>query len=447
MLSRLYKYFKDDRPQEGNMEEEVDYIETSSPKDIEFQVSRSNEDIEPKILLQNLQNLSEDPALELQLAMAVDEDKHKQGIDAEEKGIEDEIDELTQEFEGDSLIIDENKSTPIQYGTTFANAVDFISGTNYKTIKFNSNVDILSNLENNEDDNEYEWKINRFYLPRLNNYYQLERDHYIYQQQLDEKYSVDYKLEQIEKEKALKVSRIEPLTPQQLAIVSKIVSNPDASRVITSNYQIDLTVRDFKTLRPSKWLNDNIIDYYFNMISDQNPKYYSWTSHFYTTLKQKGYQGVKRWAKRRKLNVFEKSLVFIPINISSTHWALATVDNKAKTIAYYDSLNSVSSNQQLEDDSNDEIYQPRFTGLELIKTYMKGEAERLELANSVDVDEYQLLPNIKVPQQQNGFDCGVFTCICAYYLSTGRPLTYSQRDIPTFRQRMIIELFNNQLLD
>lgn len=345
--------------------------------------------------------------------------------------ITDQVDQITADFEGDSLIIDEARSGPIaqtdnvledvQYGTSFANSIDFKTDSGYKIVKFHPHDDLF----NIQPKNDYELKISRFYLPSLNKY---ER---IPDAIIDEKYqyTVDEILKKIEVEKQQKLSKVLPLTDEQLKTVNQIFSDRNSSRKVISKFQIDVTIKDLQTLRPGKWLNDVVIDFYLSLVSDINPKYFSWTSHFFTTLQDRGYAGVKRWGKRRKLNLFEKDIVFIPINISSTHWALATIDNTKKTIQYYDSLSS---------------YGGEFHGLRLIKSYMKGETERLGI--NVDVDSYQILPNIQVPQQKNGFDCGVFTCICASYLARASRLDYSQKDMVMFRQRMVYEILVGHLL-
>ena len=68
-----------------------------------------------------------------------------------------------------------------------------------------------------------------------------------------------------------------------------------------------------------------------------NPNVFGWTTHFYTTLVQRGYQGVARWAKRKN-QCFHHGKILTPINIGNMHWALAVIDNIKKTITYYDSL-------------------------------------------------------------------------------------------------------------
>lgn len=230
-------------------------------------------------------------------------------------------------------------------------------------------------------------------------------------------------------ERKAKLSKIHPLSAQQLNVVQlywQSSSNMSNTQVVSA-YSIDITVRDLGTLCDGRWLNDNVIDFYLNMVSEKYPDVYCWTTHFFSTLKQKGYQGVARWAKRRKVNVTEKNLVVVPINIMSTHWAMSVIDNKAGTISYYDSLASNGNSN----------------AVQLLQQYMLKECERLQ----VPPREYTLYPNMKTPQQLNGFDCGVFSCTVAKFISGNMPLSFTQNDMKTLRRRMAFEIIQKSLLD
>jgi Ulp1 family protease len=51
-----------------------------------------------------------------------------------------------------------------------------------------------------------------------------------------------------------------------------------------------------------------------------------------------------------------------------------------------------------------------------------------------------------IPAQENGYDCGVFTCIFAEYSSRGEPFDFSQSHMKYFRQRLIYEISQAELL-
>ncbi len=48
--------------------------------------------------------------------------------------------------------------------------------------------------------------------------------------------------------------------------------------------------------------------------------------------------------------------------------------------------------------------------------------------------------------QDNGFDCGVFTCKTADFVSRGARLTFGQEHMPYFRRRIAAELLTGSLL-
>ena len=45
-----------------------------------------------------------------------------------------------------------------------------------------------------------------------------------------------------------------------------------------------------------------------------------------TTLKDEGLEAVSKWTENKNINVFEKKLVFIPVN-ADLHWSLCVVVN------------------------------------------------------------------------------------------------------------------------
>lgn len=347
---------------------------------------------------------------------------------------------------------DEDIDDSVQYGTSLAisknnfkarnteeeHAYHILNSTTFLNNKF-LNSDILTGTDDASDffslskpTDEYDAAVSKFYQP----FKPLPKQ----QKTLTETILAGFPLvtsilrdEQkkiqnlITKERKTVLSAIPPLAKDQLDLVNSYWGSRNPSVQVASAYSIDLTVRDLSTLADGQWLNDNVIDFYLNMVTDQNKLVYCWTTHFYSTLKQKGYQGVARWAKRRKINVFEKDRVIVPINIMSTHWALAVVDNKRKTISYFDSLASRGN----------------VSAVELLQVYMSKEAERLLLPPVT----YDLIPGEKTPQQQNGFDCGVFTCTVAKFMSREQPLSFGQQDMRNIRRRMAYEIILQTLLD
>lgn len=49
------------------------------------------------------------------------------------------------------------------------------------------------------------------------------------------------------------------------------------------------------------------------------------------------------------------------------------------------------------------------------------------------------------PQQNNGYDCGVFACLVAIFLSSNKSLNFSQKDIPFYRKQMMLEIIYEKI--
>jgi len=107
-------------------------------------------------------------------------------------------------------------------------------------------------------------------------------------------------------------------------------------------HKIRITVKDIDTLSGLNWLNDEIINFYMQMIvarSEGNKEnfrpVYAFSTFFYPRLMDDGYSAVRRWTK--KVDLFSFSLVLVPVHLGM-HWCLAAVDMDAKSITYFDSM-------------------------------------------------------------------------------------------------------------
>ncbi len=119
---------------------------------------------------------------------------------------------------------------------------------------------------------------------------------------------------------------------------------------------IEIRVEDYERLDTKQWLNDSLVDMWMQWISrhiacKRTSNVHFFTSHFYTTLASDGVEGVQSWTAKKNINIFDKKLIFIPIN-KTLHWSLCVVVNpgKIKTqseaedsplpcVLFFDSLN------------------------------------------------------------------------------------------------------------
>lgn len=218
-------------------------------------------------------------------------------------------------------------------------------------------------------------------------------------------------------EEKQKKKLIPSFTKDELRIVNDIFYDRYRGQdPVSKPYQLEITKRDFKTLTPGRWLNDTVIEFYMKHIEADNSETVCFNSFFFTALSERGYQGVRRWMKRKKADIFQLHKIFVPINLNQNHWVLGMVDIKNKKIVYADSLCSSSS-------MNKRV----FSILKLLQNYV------IEESGGKIGKDFKLEP-VSCPQQPNGFDCGVFVFMNSLYLSKGLPLTFEADESTNMRK-------------
>ncbi|PGG96034.1 hypothetical protein GX51_08020 [Blastomyces parvus] len=230
------------------------------------------------------------------------------------------------------------------------------------------------------------------------------------------------------------VPYVKHLTANWEAKVDRAMALSDKSEVGTTPRGDPLTRKSLSTCYTKRqWLNDEVINAYLELIVDHarqeagnsgrhdKPKYHAFSTYFFSNLRDKGYESVRRWATRAKIGgekLLDVETVFVPIH-DRDHWTLMVVRPAARTIEHFDSLGS-----------------PSLRHIATAKEWLRG-----ELGDLFVEEEWRVLPSIS-PQQNNGSDCGVFLLTTAKLVSLGKPLRYGARDIPEIRKRIVAELMN-----
>eukprot|EP00057_Strongylocentrotus_purpuratus_P024481 XP_011678955.1 PREDICTED: sentrin-specific protease 1 [Strongylocentrotus purpuratus] len=207
--------------------------------------------------------------------------------------------------------------------------------------------------------------------------------------------------------------------------------NPNpASEGLVTGFRLTIKRRDMQTLAGLNWLNDEIMNFYFEMLKERSkeedyPSVHSFNTFFYPKLINSGFASLRRWTK--KVDIFTKDLLLVPVHLGM-HWCLAVVDFRNKTIVFYDSMGT--HNQQC---------------LDALRDYLLAEyADKKKQAYSLEGWSYYSEKGN--PQQLNGSDCGMFSCKYAEYISRDAPLSFTQHDMPYFRRRMVWEILHMTLL-
>ncbi|XP_068811265.1 sentrin-specific protease 2 isoform X2 [Struthio camelus] len=229
-----------------------------------------------------------------------------------------------------------------------------------------------------------------------------------------------------------RVEGLSPLTEAMEREVTAAFDEGEPDEVMSSAFKLKVTREDIHTLRNLHWLNDEIINFYLNLLVERNkkegyPALHAFSTFFYPKLISGGYKAVRRWT--RGVDLFKQDLILVPIHLR-VHWALAVIDVRRKTIKYFDSVGQ----------KGDKICENLFQYLQ----EESKEKRNLELSFSEWI--LHSMESHEIPQQLNGSDCGVFMCKYAEYVSRDKPITFTQNNMPYFRRKMVWEIIHQQLL-
>jgi len=222
------------------------------------------------------------------------------------------------------------------------------------------------------------------------------------------------------------------ITPEEKQLAEDaLFGQGSAEEVVASRFSVEVTRRQIECLRPGEWLNDEVINFYYKLLQERSkvgegtPKCWFPNSFFWPKLSGKNnkdysYKEVRRWTVKAKIDIFELDYVIFPMNIGETHWAMGAIDLKDKGFRYFDSMFS----------------KPPANFVAFLRRYVADEHKAKKNKEISGVEDWDLLVPAKVPQQKNGYDCGVFTCFFADCFSAGKSLSFEQEDMPTLRMRI-----------
>ncbi|KAK9702297.1 hypothetical protein K7432_011302, partial [Basidiobolus ranarum] len=210
---------------------------------------------------------------------------------------------------------------------------------------------------------------------------------------------------------------LKSLGPAELKKVEEVLNC--RTQVNIEGFNMTIRQEDILRLRDEQWLNDELVNFYGALIMerakiqpDKYPSVHVFNTYFYPLLTEHGYPKVQRWT--RKVDLFSKELVIIPIHLG-VHWCCAIINNKLKRFEYYDPL--LSSNSRC---------------LKALRNYLKEEAKSKKILD-FDLSKWANYTPKKIPSQENGYDCGVFSCQYAEYASRHSPFTFSHRHMLRLR--------------
>jgi sentrin-specific protease 1 len=249
----------------------------------------------------------------------------------------------------------------------------------------------------------------------------------------------------IPKRKLLK-DRIRELTSEEIRNVNNVLTSSEENdeKIVIKKFNIPMTNKKIRCLYGENWLNDEVINFYMSMLQERNDalclKYPNkLRSHFFSNFfmdrilenKEYNFKNVKKWAK--KFDILKQDKIYFPLNIDKLHWVMIVAYMQQKKIIYYDSLRS--NNEII--NKKDEYF---INNTNAILRYFVDQTN-----NKVDPSDWTVIFDNNSPRQGNGHDCGVFTILVADYLSDDLPLTFTQEQIPFFRQKITSTILRGSL--
>ena len=222
----------------------------------------------------------------------------------------------------------------------------------------------------------------------------------------------------------------------------------DEKLAVSSNDSVQR--KSMQTLRPGQWLNDEVIHYFYSMLANRDEalsaatsgrkRSHFFMSFFFTKLFDEGatnqyrYQNVKRWSKKVPgKDIFALDKVFFACNVNGAHWTCAVIFMQKKKIQYFDSMSGSGTNY-----------------VQGLFQYLQDEWKAKKGGEMPDLDQWELVYGHEgddIPQQHNGYDCGVFTCMFADFLSVDRPLSFNQTHINQCRDRIALSILNGRAIE
>jgi hypothetical protein len=196
-----------------------------------------------------------------------------------------------------------------------------------------------------------------------------------------------------------------------------------------------------------EFLCESIINAYLGtccrVFSDSKRKYLLLDA--YHSIKHKNERVTPEWTKRaikrrlkdekmKKLVGFR--LIIIPV-CRARHWVFMTIERKwaanSTVLELHTTLYNSHANEKQDPKFAEQYHRIEQSILHFVTQEVAQEAAGVKVVLLDRVDG-------EIPQQNNGYDCGIFICQAVKHKLAGHPMGFSQQDIPTLRTSMEQEL-------
>ncbi|XP_058103919.1 uncharacterized protein LOC131247947 isoform X2 [Magnolia sinica] len=216
---------------------------------------------------------------------------------------------------------------------------------------------------------------------------------------------------------------------------------------------VSISKGDIELLQAEKFINDTIIDFYIQYLKNNNQledkhRFHFFNCFFFRKLAdldkdpesakegRAAFLRVCKWT--RKVNIFEKDYIFIPVNFK-VHWSLIVICHPGEVANFedeeFEKAPKVPCILHMDSSKGSHI------GLNnLIQSYLWEEwkERRRESSNDVSLkfSKLRFVP-LELPQQENSFDCGLFLLHYVELFLKEAPVNFS----PIFSKFLNVDWF------
>ncbi|CAG5125918.1 unnamed protein product, partial [Candidula unifasciata] len=220
--------------------------------------------------------------------------------------------------------------------------------------------------------------------------------------------------------------KLPELTPDMQMLIDRALRPGNPNEVLSEDFRLQITRRDIVTLSGLNWLNDEVINFYMNLLmrsgeKGERAKLYAFNTFLYSKDEV--------FSSRRCIVMWLFAvLIMCHPNSDVAFIGACVADMVKKVITYYDSMGA---------QNNQCLY--------AVLQYLQDES-KAKNNTTFKRNEWQLVNAEENPQQMNGGDCGMFMCMYAEYITRGKEITFTQEHMPYFRRRMVYEIISKKLL-
>ena len=217
----------------------------------------------------------------------------------------------------------------------------------------------------------------------------------------------------------------------------KSTENLDHRKHLQYDSSTTMTDLELSSLKSPNWIQEGIVNHYFQLIKEKAPEYFAFSTEFFTEFNNKGYKAVTSWY--RQINIFSYKKIFIPV-FDKNHCFLMVIDNENSVLEIYDpyGFTEYKDFKKMKLIKENKSYLDNLSR-NLIDKYFKPKYEKCFEGFVLNAEVILHLPP-EIPTQINDFDCGIYLIQFAKHIVHGKPFTFESKHMLTFRHEIEIEL-------